>query len=212
MNYVQFNWKLVIESRANAWEHFSEQKLKLNGNQFSKLQNWCLHIVRIIISCQTFCSISGFNVPEMELGWFLVVSMKFFLMTCSTQDTTNPYYKPQIWAVPQPPPFSCIANADEAAMINLQSRPWNHRSPLNHAGFMAWANPLCSDHRERHQTSGTNTLVWGAFALSCIIPPGLETAQRGEDSASLWLRNTPVAPVLAWCRHWTVAPGLPGPR
>lgn len=107
--------------------------------------------------------------------------------------------------------YSCIVNADEAVMTNLQSLPWNRRSLLNHAGFMAQANPLCSDHRERHQRSGTNTVVWGAFALSCIVPGGWKRL-KGEDSASLWLRNTPVAPVLAWCRHWTVAPGLPGPH
>lgn len=84
-----------------------------------------------------------------------------FLLGCDTLDTTSPHYGPQIPAVPGPSPFtSCIANADEAAMINLRRCRWKERrSPLNRAGFTARVDPLCRDHRERHQTSGTNTLV-----------------------------------------------------
>lgn len=140
-------------------------------------------------------------------GGFLLVKEQVFLMTAGHIDSSL-----QGTNLSNSPAFnSCIVNADEAVMTNLQSWPWNHRSLLNRAGFMAQANPLCSDHRERHQRSGTNTVVWGAFALSCIVPGGWKRL-KGEDSAILWLRNTPVAPVLAWCRHRTVAPGLPGPR
>ena len=114
--------------------------------------------------------------------------------------------------------LSRITNADEAVMILTipKSLPQIHRSLLNHTGFTAQANPLCSDHRERHQRSGTNTLVWGAFRPLLPRPRGLEAAQKGGGggaaSGSLWLRNTPLAPALARCRPWTVAPGLPGPR
>lgn len=132
------------------------------------------------------------NVLEQESGGFLVVRVKVIpheLLPAghieSSLGGTNLSNSPAL--------FSCIVNADEAVMINLQSQPWNHRSLLNHAGFMAQANPLCRDHRERHQRSGTNTLVWGAFALSRIVPRGWKRL-KGEDSASLWLRNTPVAP------------------
>lgn len=126
------------------------------------------------------------------------------------------HIKSSLWATNlthSPALFSCILNADEAVMIlPIPKRcPRNHRSLLNHPGFMAQANPLCSDHRERHQRSGTNTLVWGALSLSCIVPGGWKRL-KGEASASLWLRNTPVAPAPAWCRRWTVALGLPGPR
>lgn len=48
------------------------------------------------------------------------------------------------------------------------------------------------------------------FALSCIVPGDWQRLQRRSFSKPLAQKHT-AGPALAWCRPWTVAPGLPGP-